>query len=137
MFKVVMSVFSLAVLVFGLSLQAAEIQTSTEIPVQVLSVSFDSQKNSVDVLVTHKSGGCDAENYSLKLRGCTELIAPYKCFADLKGYSHKVCDKDTFVIVPFTVESLGLASKRFKNTTLIINGSDADKSQKKVILRKM
>lgn len=137
MFKVLMSVFSLAVLVFGLSLQAAETQTSKEIPVKVLSVSFNSQKNSVDVLVFHQNGGCDAENYSLKLRGCTDLIAPYKCIADLKGYSTEICNKDTFIIVPFTLENLGLASKKFKRSTLIINGSDSEKSQKDVILKKM
>lgn len=132
MFKVVMSVFSLAVLVFGLSLQAAETQASKEIPVKVLSASFNSEKNSVDVLVTHE--GCVAENYTLKLRGCTDFMMPYKCTADLKGFSNKVCENDTFIIAPFTVKELGLAAKKFKNATLIIKGSDSDKSEKKVIL---
>lgn len=132
MFKITMSIFSLAVFLFGMSLQA-----STEIPVKILSASYNAANKSVEVLVDHQNGGCVPTDYSLTVRGCTDMFVPYSCVAILKGSTEQVCDKEIFEVIPFSVEQLGLSSKKYQGSTLTIQGTDSGKSMKKVKLQRI
>jgi hypothetical protein len=119
--------------VFSLGFMKA--QASQEIPIQVLDAAFTKADGGYIAVKILSKSGCGNTSYSLKLRGCTDLIIPKNCFADVRSSSDQVCSGETQSEISFDNDALnkqGINDTNFIKTNLFINGSDAKKSQVKM-----
>ncbi len=95
---------------------------------EVVGAKYKAETDSILVVVRHNGGKCEGNQLSMRIRGCTDLFFPYKCFADVQLSTSGKCQGDSFTHAEYSLESLGLKSKKFRKATVVLRGTKSELS---------
>lgn len=98
-------------------------QANIEEPAKVVGAKYKAETDSILVVVRHNGGECAGNQLDMRVRGCADVVFPYKCFAYVKLSTSGKCTGDTFTHAEFSLESLGLKEKKFRKATIVVRGT--------------